>query len=65
MGYKCMWTCLHHEHVIYQDDPEADYEKCYQYCNKRKHEVKEKHCENCEYWEDGYVGDEQAHRAFS
>lgn len=55
MSYRCMGTCLHYEYIIYQDDPEAEYEKSYDYCRKKKHAIKEKHCENCEFWEDGFV----------
>lgn len=39
---QCMGTCWHWEQVFYQDDPKAENEKCYQYCNEKHHEIKEK-----------------------
>lgn len=48
-----MGTCLHWEQVFYKDDLDLPYEKCYDYCNKKMHAIKQKHCTNCPYWEDG------------
>lgn len=57
---KCMGTCWHWEQVFYQDDYEAEYEKCYQHCNSKKHEVKEKDCINCEQYKCRYTVEEIA-----
>lgn len=43
---KCMGTCWFWEQVFYQDDPDMEYEKCYDYCHKKHHAVKEL-CLNC------------------
>lgn len=39
---KCMGTCWFWEQVFYQDDPDMEYEKYYDYCHKKHHAVKEK-----------------------
>lgn len=48
---KCMGTCSFWEQVFYQDDPDMEYEKCYDYCHKKLHAVKEKTCLNCSEYE--------------
>lgn len=41
---KCMGTCWFWEQVFYQDDPDMEYEKCYDYCHKKHHAVSKKTC---------------------
>ena len=52
---KCMGTCIHWEQCFYQDDPDMEYEKSYDYCHAKHHEVKEKDCINCNEYKCLYV----------
>ena len=52
---KGMGTCLHHEQVFYTDDYDKEYEQCYQYCNLKKHEVKDKECDSCDCYICGFT----------
>lgn len=55
---KCMGTCLFWEQVFYQDDPEMEYEKCYNYCNKKHCGINERSCKNCSEYECRYTQEE-------